>query len=500
MIARDSPSTHRLHASGRARAPLEWPFALVVCSLATASCRSVGPESSSDGAGTTTSPAAAPPFASSMPTQPEASTSAPMSPSADADHEHIARAFVAELSRGDFPAAAGRFDATMSAALPSSALEQTWKGLQQGVGAFEAAGGARKEKEGAYEVVRLRCEFERATLEAKLAFDGERRIAGLFFTPPTAEYSLPSYAKPERIEEREVAVGSGAWILPGTLVLPRGVAKAPAIVLVHGSGPNDRDESVGANKPFRDLAHGLGALGIATLRYDKRTKVHGAKLATDLSLTVNEETVHDAVLAVTLLRSMPEIDPARVFVAGHSLGGMLAPRIAERAPELRGIVVLAGNTRAVYDMVPEQLAYIASLDGRTTEDENAQLAEVKRVAERIRALEAGAAPNPGERLLGAGAAYWKDLAGYDPPARARALGKPVFVAQGGRDYQVTKVDFEAWKKALDGRPGAKLVLYPELNHLLGSGTGPSHPQEYEQRAEVDATLVRDLSLFIDGLK
>lgn len=499
MSSATSPPTTLHLAAGRSRPQRAWWSALAVSSLASVSCRSVAPDPSPDGAAATTTVTAAP-STSAMPNQPEATAAATTSPSTDAEHELRARAFAEELRRADYAAAVARFDATMSAALPSAALEQTWKSLQQGVGAFKALGSARTEKEGAYQVVRLRCEFERATLEMKLAFDAQHRIAGLFFTPPTAEYSLPSYAKPERVEERELTVGEGEWALPATLTLPRGVAKAPAVVLVHGSGPNDRDESVGANKPFRDLALGLGARGIATLRYEKRTKVHGPKLAADLSLTVNEETVHDAVLAVAKLRSMPEIDPSRVFIAGHSLGGMLAPRIAERAPELRGLVVLAGNTRAVYDMVPEQIAYIASLDGRTSDEESAQLAEVKRVAERIRALEAGAAPNPGERLLGAGAAYWKDLAGYDPPARARALGKPIFVAQGGRDYQVTKVDFEAWKKALDGRPGAKLVLYPELNHLLGAGTGPSHPQEYEQRAEVDAKLLGDLTAFIDGLK
>ena len=129
--------------------------------------------------------------------------------------------------------------------------------------------------------------------------------------------------------ERDTAVVTGTIRLPATLTYPAGVARAPGVVLVHGSGPNDRDETVGANKPFRDLAHGLAGRGIVVLRYDKRSKV--APLAfMGRPFTVDEEVVDDALSAAALLRGLPEVDPSRVVVLGHSLGGTLAPRIGER--------------------------------------------------------------------------------------------------------------------------------------------------------------------------
>src|SRR5690606_33004513 len=143
-------------------------------------------------------------------------------------------------------------------------------------------------------------------------------------------YQAPSYADPARFSEREATVGSGTWALPGTLTLPKKEGKFPAVILVHGSGPNDRDETLGPNKPFRDLAHGLATRGIAVLRYDKRTLVHPKALASEVgaALTLREETIDDALAAAALLRTIPEVDASKIFVVGHSLGGTAIPRIA----------------------------------------------------------------------------------------------------------------------------------------------------------------------------
>ena len=124
--------------------------------------------------------------------------------------------------------------------------------------------------------------------------------------------------------ERAVAVGAAPG-LPGTLTLPAGTARVPAVVLVHGSGPHDRDETVGVNKPFLDLAEGLAAQGIAVLRYEKRTRVAPLSFI-GRRFTVNDEVVDDAVAAVQLLRTEPGIDPARIVVVGHSLGAVRASR------------------------------------------------------------------------------------------------------------------------------------------------------------------------------
>lgn len=153
------------------------------------------------------------------------------------------------------------------------------------------------------------------------------------------------------------------------------------MVLVHGSGPNDRDETVGPNKPFKDLAWGLASQGIAVLRYDKRTLVHSQSIDAQ-TLTVQEETVHDALAAVEVLRNHPDVDSASVYVLGHSLGATLAPKIGAAAPELAGLILLAGATRPLEDLILEQVTYLVSLD--PSEEAEAELAKIEEQVARVK--------------------------------------------------------------------------------------------------------------------
>lgn len=436
----------------------------------------------------------APPATTTMPTPPPT----PKPPSEDPVIER-ARQLVADLVAGKHAEVVATFDETMTSALPAPKLEATWKAIVGQVGAFEAVEQARVERTDQHVAAILTCKFEKARLDARVAYDKAGKVAGLFFTPTAAQYTDPPYVDRSSFEEREVTVGSGEWALPGTLTLPRGAGPFRAVVLVHGSGPNDRDESIGANRPFKDLAGGLASRGIAVLRYDKRTKVHGAKLAAMPEATLDHETVDDALAAVDLLRGMKEIDPARVVVVGHSLGGFAAPRIAARGKHVAAIAILAGSTRSVPDMMIEQMQYLASVDQSQAAQLQAAIEQVKAAAVRIRELVGGAKPNPGELVLGAGAAYWIDFSKYDATAVAKKLAQPIFVAQGGRDYQVTNVDYEAWQSALRGKKNVTFKLYPELNHLFGAGTGKSTPKEYEQRTPVAVELVDDLAAWIKAL-
>src|SRR5688572_19769573 len=169
-----------------------------------------------------------------------------------------ARRFVDTLVKEDFAGAVKDFDETMKAAMPADKTRQLWDSIKAQYGPFRRQAGARKEKLGPYDIVYVACEFERGSFNLKVVFDAQRRIAGVGVVPadktPVAE--LPSYAKPELFTETEVTVGAGEWALPGTLTVPKGAGPFAAVVLVHGSGPNDRDEAIGPNKPFRDLAWG----------------------------------------------------------------------------------------------------------------------------------------------------------------------------------------------------------------------------------------------------
>lgn len=410
--------------------------------------------------------------------------------------ESRARELCSHLAKREFDLANALLDPTMAAALPVAKLVETWDALVKAAGPFDACGSAKIGSQGGYDVVVLTCAFERASIDVKVALDDERRVSGLFFLPTQPPWSPPDYAAKGAVE-RDVVVGPEAWKLPGTLTLPEGAGPFPAVVLVHGSGPGDRDETVGALKPFRDLALGLAAKGIAVLRFEKRTRVYGAKLADDETFTVNQESVDDAVLALKLLEKTDRIDPKRLYVAGHSLGGQLAPRIGERYPKAAGLVILAGSTRPIADMMREQLEYIASLDGKRSKEEDAQIEAIEAAQKRLSELiVSGAQAKPHEMILGAPIAYHRDLARYDAPATAAKLAMPILVLQGGRDYQVTEVDLAAWKKALAKKANATTKLYPSLNHLFVSGEGKSVPEEYQVAGHVDEHVIDDVAAWI----
>lgn len=427
----------------------------------------------------------------------------PQADTAPVDRTAEAKAFVDLLAAGDFAGAVTRFDETMKQALPADKLRETWEGLVAAVGPYQGQLRTRTAHEQGYDIVFVTCHFDQADLDIRVVYNGRGEISGMWTTTAdrSAEYQPPSYVRPESFEEHEVTVGTGEWALPGTLTLPRGKAPVPAVVLVHGSGPQDRDESLGPSKPFRDLAEGLASRGIAVLRYEKRTRQYQSKLAQDQAgLTVKEETIDDAVAAVALLRQTEGIDPQRVFVLGHSLGGTLAPRIAEAAPEVRGLIILAGATRPLEDLTIEQLDYIASLPGEHSQTELDKIAEMKAEAERVKASDLSDDTEGGKLLLGAPASYWRDLRAYSPTETAARLSLPMLILQGGRDYQVTEVDLENWRRALAGRAHVTLKLYPDLNHLFAEGEGKATPKEYEKLQHVAPQVIEDIARWIDSQK
>lgn len=404
-----------------------------------------------------------------------------------------AREIVSLLLAEKYAAVEERFTDEMKKAVPEEQLRVGASRLKQ-FGAIQKVLEPEMELMQGMVIAVVPVVYEKLTVEIRLTLDSNGRISGLFFRPrmkSDVPWSPPPYSHPESFSTEEVVVGTGEWKLPGTLALPKNQRRLPALVLVHGSGPNDRDETVGGAKVFRDLAEGLASRGIATLRYEKRTREYSTKLAALSEFTVEQETVDDALAAAELLRGRSDIDPARVYVLGHSLGGYIAPRIGKRDPKLAGLIIMAGNTRRLEDLILEQTAYIGSLQKDPAIEKT--LAEVRKVAETIRNVK------PGDKLppvMGAPVSYWLDLKDYRPAEMAGALPMPMLILQGERDYQVTMTDFAAWKAALGSSPTVTFRSYPALNHLFIEGQGKSTPTEYARPGHVAAEVIDDVAKWI----
>ena len=243
------------------------------------------------------------------------------------DPQPIAQAVIDNLIAGNYEAATADFTDEMLAALPPAKLQQVWESVIDQVGPYQRQVEVTGQTAEGYTVFIFTLQFENALLDAQISISTDGKVGGFYIRPnqgpPPPPYEAPDYVNPDAFTEQDITLNAGTeWELPGTLSLPVGDGPFPAVVLVHGSGPEDRDETIGANKPFRDLAWGLATQGIAVLRYDKRTLVYAQAMKDQIqSLTVQDETIDDALAAVELLRSADKIDPARVFLAGHSLGG-----------------------------------------------------------------------------------------------------------------------------------------------------------------------------------
>jgi uncharacterized protein len=410
------------------------------------------------------------------------------------------KSFFERLQKGEFAQATKDYDETMAKVFPEDKLKGVWTSLIGQMGPVQSMGEPRAEKVDKYVAVLVPIKFEKMELLGRVVFDAKGKVSGLQFRPAkdsAADWKAPNYVQPESFVEAEVKIGSGEWELPGTLSIPKGAGPFPALVLVHGSGSHDRDETIGPNKTFKDLAWGLASRGIAVLRYVKRTKAHGAQLvAMSEKLTVKEEVVDDAVAAVALLRKTEKIDPKKIFVLGHSLGGMMAPSIAREDPQIAGLISLAGSCRPLEQLIVEQTSYILSVSPEFTEEQKKGVEELRKKAEELQKMDLSKDVPADQLPLGAPTAYWRSLRAVDPPAIAKMQSIPLLILQGGNDYQVTKKDFDRWKSVLGDRAGVESRWYPTLSHLFMAVEAPAKPAHYQKEGHVEKEVVDDIASWI----
>ncbi|GAA4395441.1 alpha/beta hydrolase [Tsukamurella soli] len=414
-----------------------------------------------------------------------------------ADGVAVARHVVELLVTGDFDAVTALGVPEFQAAAAGGAIVSGWQTVTAACGGVVAVGETTLEPGAdgapgaapAGDVVVTTLTGERGSFDLRVTLGPGGLLRGLRYRPHD-RWAPPRYADPDRFIEYDVTVGPGELAVPGTLTVPVGDGPFPGVVLLAGSGPIDRDETLTPdNKPLKDIAWGLATRGVAALRFDKITRVNPRALPADV--TVDDEYLPQALGALHLLREHPAIDG--VYLLGHSLGATVAPRIATEEPGVRGLILLAGATEQVHHAALRQIRYLVSL-GTTAVDSHPAVVDMAQRVARIDAPDFSDSIPSDVLPFGAPAAYWRSLIEYDPAATAAALRIPILLLQGGRDYQVTAVDnLPAWRDALAGCGEATITVYEEDDHQFFVGTGPSTPNGYLAPQHVDLRVIDDVA-------
>jgi len=302
-------------------------------------------------------------------------------------------------------------------------------------------------------------------------------------------YSVPKYVKEKRFVEETVTFKSDDLMMKCVVVLPTKLKKeTPIFIFVHGSGPNDRDEFVGPNKIFKDLAYGLATKGIPSLRYDKRSYLYKSL---ELNNDINKEVLNDVKSAIKWVKSQDAVKDRPIYIIGHSLGAYLAPQIANTNSEINGLIMMAGNCRPLEDLIVEQYLYLFHLNESNAVELRNEIADLEIKMKYLK--DSLNESSSSEKLpLNLPASYWMSLKKYNHKKAIQNLSVPVFVMQGERDYQVTMTDYELWSEVMQGKSNYYSKRYPKLNHLFLENEGASNPSEYMIQSHVPKYVIKDI--------
>ena len=412
-----------------------------------------------------------------------------------------ANKFVEELAAGNYSEAKKNhsYAFVMNMLTGEKTLKTIWETLTKQYGEYVSIYEYEYEAIANYESIIIKVAFDTKSVDFKVTYStGTLQISGLHYSPNADKPELAGAdvpQPPEGVLERTFHIGSQGLELPAILAYPEGGERYPLVVLVHGSGPNDANETIGRQAPFRDIAWGLAQQGIAVLRYDKRTLVYPESFGDES--TAEQETVEDAMIAAITAQTMPEVMPGNIFILGHSLGGTMIPRIAQITPEASGFIMMGAAVTPLNELMVEQYEYIFNLDEKLTLSERISLLQAKKMSKNVSAL-TDDSTKKADSLFGIAAPYWLYFKKYDMLELAQSIQKPLLVLQGESDYQVPMRDFNAIQDALSGNENASFISYPGLGHLMTQAGSPPSPDDYYEALNVSQQVIDDIADFVKG--
>lgn len=385
------------------------------------------------------------------------------------------------LIEKDYSKSYSYFEETVKTKISETLLKETVEKLETQLGQFKSIIETNNDKETYF----YYSNFEKMKLDIKINFNENNKIVGFFFVPHKEFKKENSLGKDFNIKSNNIE-------LKGTLLVPESVNLNKIVIFVHGSGPNDRDETIFENKPFKDIAEYLYTKGISSYRFDKRT-LSNPESFNDKS-NIDDEITNDIINIVAYFKNDSQFSNYEIIVLGHSLGAYLLPRIATKSTQISKIIFLAGNSRPLDKLIIEQYEYLYKLT--PTKELKEAILEVKEQTFFLNSKDFNLNSTRENLPLNLSANYWKSILDYKPINEIQKVKIPILILQGERDYQVTMKDFELWKTSLKNNKKASFMSYPKLNHLFMSGEKLSDPKEYLIKGKVEGKVIEDINNFI----
>lgn len=400
------------------------------------------------------------------------------------------------LQKSDFENLHSLFAEKMASTLSPEQMKKSFSGLFKQFGELTSIDEFVVKKTAEQDYYQQAVTFEKQQFFLVFTLNDKDLFTSFMLQPYQATYdwSPPAYAADSsEYFEQKVTVGD-SMKLNGVFTFPKSPKFESIVVFVHGSGPNDMDETLGPNKLFKDLALGLAANGIASLRYNKRTYDYPSRMARMANeLTIQQVVADDAAAAIELAKLM---NGKKVILLGHSLGGYCAPMIAELAkPD--AVITLAGSVSPLEDLLISQYEHIRQND-TSSKINDFQMAMIKTQVERVQKEEYDSTTAAPLLPLGLPASFWLSVKDYNPQKLAKKQPQPYLILNGGRDYQVTPSEAKKWKNGSKHKQ-SKTIIYPQLNHMFFAGEGICLPSEYEKEGHFSEETLNDIVNWIGEL-
>ena len=379
--------------------------------------------------------------------------------------------------------------------LEGNKLEKMMKSLETSYGTLDSIldFSVKKISEGVYYHRGLK--LEKQNLDLVISLDEDNKVSNFRLAPYTDKtpWEAPNYVDSNKFTTSAITIGEEMPLM-AEYTIPNANENEIIVVMVHGSGPSNMDERIGPNEPFKDLAYGFATKGIGSIRYNKRSYDYPlAMMKSPTETTIDNIVVDDAVHAIKKAKAL---GAKKIILIGHSLGGHMAPKIAE-TETVDGVITLAGNASVLEELLLPQFEHIMNNDSSSGITDY----EINTIKFQLKNLKEGKydSSTVGPVLpLGLPGSFWLSLKGYHPPKVSKKQNIPYLILNGDRDYQITVEDAKKWKNG-NKHPKSKTIIYPKLNHMFFAGEGVCIPSEYDRTAHINSVVLGDMIQWIVNL-